>query len=839
MKAFQRIKNAPYLRRIISSLAIGCLAITGATAQNGLNFNGSGSSFTDDHVAVSHHSSLDLTEMTFETWVYWTGSGLSNLFMKTGNSGIGDYGYGVAITGSGYLKWWQDYNGGLGPFSTGTAISKNTWTHIAVTIKDGGSLLFYINGTLVGTDMGSFSSAKIVNGTKDLIIGKQGPHDNYFRGTMDEFRIWNVVRTASEISNNMNTELTGNESGLVLYYKFNQGTASGNNTGLTKVCDLTTNGNNGVLKGFSGLASGSTANWVTGKSLTGVSSSLPEINVKGNATDINNNDSISSITDSTSLGAIAGVIKRRFTIENTGSGTLVISKMEFKGSDAANFSIQNAPSSIASGSSATFTVVFTPSTKGKKTAILNIYNNDCDENIYNFRLTRGQEGEALHFSGGFGQNTSYDYVSIPNNGSLDLGNTFTIESWVYLDDSVNNTIIDKGDYRYLFQTHPAPGKGLGFYNQNISGNWVLSPGRVPIKEWCHVAVTFSTVTGKIIFYLNGKVLSEHTGAANGGQDDGDVNIGRQQPSGAFNFGPCRCNMFNGKMDELRIWNFALDSCDIRTKMFGEIPTTASGLLANFHFNQGDANGSNTTTTLTDASGNNNHGTLQNFTLSSDTSNWVQNGAVESNESYVYTEVSVKGNATEITSQDLTPSVADSTDFGSVVVGTSRKYSIQNSGTDTLWIAAVSLSGAHAGDFSLSNIPTYVLPASSANFNVKFNPTATGQRDATISILNDDCNESNYTFAISATGNFVSTKQFGNSNPYRIFPNPASSHLTISVLGIFDNNSIEISNILGATILQKQMTKESEILDISALKPGIYTVKISSAAGSYSQKIVVE
>ena len=56
---------------------------------------------------------------------------------------------------------------------------------------------------------------EVMNGTKDL-IGKQGPHDNYFRGTLNEFRIWNVVRTATEISNNMNTELTGNESGLVL-----------------------------------------------------------------------------------------------------------------------------------------------------------------------------------------------------------------------------------------------------------------------------------------------------------------------------------------------------------------------------------------------------------------------------------------------------------------------------------------------------------------------------------------------------------------------------------------------------------------------------------------------
>ncbi|MCC7298090.1 MAG: choice-of-anchor D domain-containing protein [Bacteroidia bacterium] len=833
------IKASQMLRRSLLLLTLSLLSYNIMLAQNGLNFNGSGGSFTEDHVAVPHSTTLNLTELTFETWVYWTGGGLSNLFMKTGNSGIGDYGYGVAITGNGYLKWWQVYDGSKGPFSTGTAISKNTWTHVAVTVKDGGSLLFYINGTLVGTDMAGFSTAEIENGTKDLIIGKQGPHDNYFQGTMDEFRIWNVVRSASEISNNMNTELAGSESGLVLYYKFNQGTASGNNTGLLKVCDLTANGNSGTIKGFNGLSGGGTANWVAVKSLTGTSSNLPEINVKGNGANISNNDSIPTLTDSTNFGNTGTLIKRRFTIENTGDATLVISKMEFKGNNASDFTIENAPASIAGGNSATFTVVFSSNTPGIKTAILNIYNNDCDEGVYNFRITKMYRGEALHFSGGQGQNSNFDYVSIPDNGSLDLGNTFTIESWVYLDDSANNTIVDKGDYRYLFQTHPFPGYGLGFYNQNISGNWVFSTGKVPIKEWCHVAVSFSTVTGKIVFYLNGNVLSTHTGAVNGGQDNGDINIGRQQPSGSFNFGPCQCNMFNGKMDELRIWGVALDSCDIRNRMFGEVPTTASGLLANFHFNQGDANNANSTATLVDASGNNNNGTLQNFTLSKDTSNWVQGGGVASDISFVYTEAMIKGNSTEIANMDMTPSVADSTDFGSVIAATMRKYSIENTGTDTLWISSIVLGGTNAVEFSLQNLPTYVLPASTATFNVQFNPVSAGQKNATITVTSDDCDEANYTFAVAATGDFSSINPLQQQAIYRVYPNPASGDITISIVGGSANNTVEISNILGAKIISKNMIQGVETIDISGLLPGIYTVKISSDAGAYSQKIVVE
>ena len=55
--------------------------------------------------------------------------------------------------------------------------------------------------------------------------------------------------------------------------------------------------------------------------------------------------------------------------------------------------------------------------------------------------------KALDFDG------SSDYVAVPHNNSLNLKNNFTIEAWVNVDDSVNNTILDKGNYSNLFQTH--------------------------------------------------------------------------------------------------------------------------------------------------------------------------------------------------------------------------------------------------------------------------------------------------------------------------------------------------------------------------------------------------
>ena len=47
-------------------------------------------------------------------------------------------------------------------------------------------------------------------------------------------------------------------------------------------------------------------------------------------------------------------------------------------------------------------------------------------------------GKALQFDGS-------TYVSIPDNGTLDLISNYTIEAWIKVSDTSNNTIIDKGN----------------------------------------------------------------------------------------------------------------------------------------------------------------------------------------------------------------------------------------------------------------------------------------------------------------------------------------------------------------------------------------------------------
>ena len=85
-----------------------------------------------------------------------------------------------------------------------------------------------------------------------------------FAGKMDELRLWNVTRTQQQINDNKTKVLASNTAGLVLNYRFDQGTADLNNTSITSVVDNTTNSYNGTLNNFA--LNGATSNFVRGYS---------------------------------------------------------------------------------------------------------------------------------------------------------------------------------------------------------------------------------------------------------------------------------------------------------------------------------------------------------------------------------------------------------------------------------------------------------------------------------------------------------------------------------------------------------------------------------------------
>ena len=157
-----------------------------------------------------------------------------------------------------------------------TTIPLNQWTQIAA-VFDGTYLKVYIDGTLVGTTATDFNFTN-----KNLFVGRPRSGEDYFDGLVDEVRIWQIARTQEQIQRYQNNalvgdqessydpydyredvdpsclaaDLFGDENGLILYYNFSEGAASGD-----QVMDQSSNDNNGVIH------EGNSASWGTGLSL--------------------------------------------------------------------------------------------------------------------------------------------------------------------------------------------------------------------------------------------------------------------------------------------------------------------------------------------------------------------------------------------------------------------------------------------------------------------------------------------------------------------------------------------------------------------------------------------
>lgn len=136
------------------------------------------------------------------------------------------------------------------------------------------------------------------------------------------------------------------------------------------------------------------------------------------------------------------------------------------------------------------------------------------------------------------------------------------------------------------------------------------------------------------------------------------------------------------------------------------------------------------------------------------------------------EIQIDGNATEIVDGDSNPSLGDNTNFASVDITSglrSKTFTITNIGGGNLGLtggAPVTISGTHAADFAVTSQPasTSLAGFESTTFTVEFDPSTSGTRSATISVANDDANESPYTFDIQGAGvNAPIVHDFNSSN----------------------------------------------------------------------------
>ena len=140
------------------------------------------------------------------------------------------------------------------------------------------------------------------------------------------------------------------------------------------------------------------------------------------------------------------------------------------------------------------------------------------------------------------------HVAVPHNSALNLS-TFTFEAWIKPQSPLSvYSILSKGEggsatiTSYIFQIQNSK---IALF---VSETWHFSTTDITPDTWSHIAVSFDDSSDTIQFYLNGEPDGSSTDTDS--PYTGDVNVFKIGEQGFS----CNCNLFNGQMDEIRVWN---------------------------------------------------------------------------------------------------------------------------------------------------------------------------------------------------------------------------------------------------------------------------------------------
>ncbi len=508
--------------RVAVLLAMLWLSVSPARAQTGagtaLAFDG-----VNDYVSISNSAALNAFPLTVMGWLrnedFNPNRGLVNKYVAGSLNGYQLYLYEGTLhawyfrTNSSYV-----WDGGRG--LNGGFLDIFGWSHIAFTVDGTGGKL-YVNGVLRDSRAWT-GTAGAPTTTQEMRLGRSD--NNFFRGAMDEVSIWNVALSQSAIAGAMNRRLATNETGLVAYWRLDEGAGA-------TTADLVPNragDNRGTLFGGpawqpSGVPIGPeaqtremTKQTITGATLTG--NVLP----RGRATtarfEWGTNTSYGSVTPTVNVGSGSNFVQVTAALTGLEQGRTYHYRLVATNADG-----------LAIGLNGTFTQLLFPGIAGTPPI------------------------RSTSYDGGFSQ---LGYEARPE---WDQAIPMTVEAWVYRRDAGRvETIVSHGPDSYRLGFAPR----LRFYRGT---NYAEIPTPVPAFKWTHIAVSYDGAIAR--FYINGEFAGGRTLANNGAGKTRQLLLGY----GGFNYQTfLPIEVFLGNLDEVRLWSVARSATDIREGMYREV-----------------------------------------------------------------------------------------------------------------------------------------------------------------------------------------------------------------------------------------------------------------------------
>ncbi len=583
------------------SLLLAALCTAGFTmAQAGtgaLQFDG-----VNDYAtmgAATNINNLGVTNFTIECWFKRVGNG------KRGNTGSGgffaiplvtkgmaenesartnmNYFFGIGTNNAGQtilVADFEDFNNGLNhPVFGSSVLGSNVWVHGAVTYDVGSSnWALYVNGTLdASTNVFGLNGGPITNALQLLPRydsvqhaslasclrangGTNNPDSGFFAGAMDEVRIWNYARTATDIANHYNVPIT-NAPGLIARWSLDE-------TAGSTLANSIAGGVNGTLTNGVAFTNG----FFTPPTVA-ITNPLNNALVSGTSLTI----------EAAASDAEGTVTKVEFLVGNTLLGDDITEPFSFSwtGIHPGNYALR-AVATDNSGMVATSSVV-------------------------NVTITPPPGVGALYLDG------ANDYVTFGSTTAIGVSN-FTVECWFKQQGAGKRSNTGNGGINAI----PLVTKGMAeAEGSNVDCNWFFGIGtnnsgqavlaadfedfnnglNHPVRGvtlvgsniWQHAAVTYNVASSNWSLYLNGvldystnvtgingsaitnllQLLPRHDSIQHAAIGASLLSTGNTNASSGF---------FAGAMDEVRVWNYARTAQNIADNYQAQIPS-ASGLLA--------------------------------------------------------------------------------------------------------------------------------------------------------------------------------------------------------------------------------------------------------------------
>jgi len=213
----------------------------------------------------------------------------------------------------------------------------------------------------------------------------------------------------------------------------------------------------------------------------------------------------------------------------------------------------------------------------------------------------GINNSALQFDG------TDDHIRVNGDSSLDITSEITIAAWVkpytdngyrrivskqyQTDQTTSNSCFQLGintDNRWRWSIVT----DVAYYNR--LANAVYNP---QIGQWYHFVGTYNGT--HMVMYLNGQPIRTDSAS-------GSIRVNSSEPLTIANtfFDGTLGYEFSGEIDEVKIWNRALDATEINNEYQKYVPPPQADLIAFWKFDEGSG------TTASDSSGNGHNGVIQ-------------------------------------------------------------------------------------------------------------------------------------------------------------------------------------------------------------------------------------